>query len=311
MPKLFKNILITGGAGFIGSNLADKLLQENYNVVVVDNLSAGKKENLDKKVKFYKMDIGDKKISKVFAKERPDIVFHLAAQINVRDSVKDPIADAKANILGSLNILESCKNYNVKKIIFSSSGGTIYGSASIIPTPESSPEIPESPYGIAKLSVEKYLNYYHKGFGLEFIALRFANVYGPRQNPKGEAGVVAIFTDKMLAKKEVVINGSGKQTRDYVFVDDVVSACILSMKSDKIGIFNVGTGMETDVNFIFAEIKRLTNSDCMEAHGQENIGELQRSCLDFAKIKNSFIWTPKYDFKIGLEKTVIWFKNKK
>ncbi|KKP31386.1 MAG: UDP-glucose 4-epimerase [Candidatus Staskawiczbacteria bacterium RIFOXYB2_FULL_32_9] len=305
-----QNILITGGAGFIGSNLADKLLELSHNVIVIDNLSSGSKKNLDKRIKFYKMDICDAKIVKVFAKENIDIVFHLAAQINVRDSVKDPIADAKTNILGSLNILENCRNFNVKKVIFSSSGGTIYGDAKIIPTSENSPEIPESPYGIAKLSVEKYLNYYFKSFGLNFVVLRLANVYGPRQNPKGEAGVVAIFTDKMLAKKEVVINGSGGQTRDYVFVDDVVLACKMAMESSKTGIFNVGTGVETDVNFIFSEIKKSTNSECKEIHGPENIGELQRSCLDFSKIKTTFSWQPKYDFKSGLAKTINWFKKK-
>src|SRR3989339_337071 len=249
-----QNILITGGAGFIGSNLADKLLELSHNVIVIDNLSSGSKKNLDKRIKFYKMDICDAKIVKVFAKENIDIVFHLAAQINVRDSVKDPIADAKTNILGSLNILENCRNFNVKKVIFSSSGGTIYGDAKIIPTSENSPEIPESPYGIAKLSVEKYLNYY--------------------------------------------------------FVDDVVLACKMAMESSKTGIFNVGTGVETDVNFIFSEIKKSTNSECKEIHGPENIGELQRSCLDFSKIKTTFSWQPKYDFKSGLAKTINWFKKK-
>lgn len=305
-----KNILITGGAGFIGSNLADELLQKGYNIVVIDNLSTGKKENLDKKIKFYKTDICDKNIAKIFAKEKPEIVFHLAAQINVRDSVKNPIADAKTNILGSLNILENCKNFGVKKIIFSSSGGTIYGDAKIIPTPEDSPEIPESPYGAAKLSVEKYLNYYSKFFNLDFVVLRLANVYGPRQNPKGEAGVVAIFVDKMLSGKEVVINGSGLQTRDYVYIKDVVSAFILAMEKNETGIFNVGTAIETDVNFIFSEIRKLTGSNCNKNHGQENIGELQRSCLDFLKIKESFGWQVKYDFKTGLAETVSWFKNK-
>ena len=304
-----QNILITGGAGFIGSNLADKLLELSHNVIVIDNLSSGSKKNLDKRIKFYKMDICDAKIVKVFAKENIDIVFHLAAQINVRDSVKDPIADAKTNILGSLNILENCRNFNVKKVIFSSSGGTIYGDAKIIPTSENSPEIPESPYGIAKLSVEKYLNYYFKSFGLNFVVLRLANVYGPRQNPKGEAGVVAIFTDKMLAKKEVVINGSGGQTRDYVFVKDVVKANVNCLDSKFIGPVNIGIGKETDVNTIFNLLVKATNTNFKESHGPSKKGEQKRSALDNKLAEKVLNWEPSVDLTEGLAKTADFFKS--
>jgi len=306
--------LVTGGAGFIGSHLVDELINQNHEVAIIDNLSTGIKENINPKAKFYKVDILDNKpVAEVFSKEKenPDFVFHLAAQINVRRSVEDPAFDASTNIVGSLNVLENCRKYNVKKIIFASSGGTIYGKAPVIPTPEESPEIPLCPYGVAKLSVEKYINYYHKIYGLNFAILRLANVYGPRQNVKGEAGVVAIFSEKMLAKQNVIINGDGLQTRDFVFVGDVVEAIILAMKSGQTGIFNVGTGLETNVNTIFKKTRELVNSDCEELHGAAIPGEIERSCLGFSKINKSFGWQPHFDLERGLLETTSWFKKEK
>ena len=300
--------LVTGGAGFIGSHLVDRLIKGGHKVVVVDNLSTGKKENLDQKVKFYKIDICNPKISQIFKKERPEVVFHYAAQIDVRKSVENPIEDAQVNILGSLNLLENCKKYKVKKIIFASTGGAIYGDADIVPTPEDYLEFPLSPYGIAKLTVEKYLNYYYQVFGLPYISLRLANVYGPRQNSKGEAGVIAIFCDKMLLGKQPVINGSGLQTRDFIYVDDVVEANILAMKSRKTGIFNIGTAEETNINTIFRKLKELTGSKCKEIHGQEKLGEQERSCLDYSKAKKELGWKPQYNLEKGLEQTVKWFR---
>lgn len=304
-----KKILITGGAGFIASTLADKIIEKGCEVVIIDNLSAGSKKNLNKKARFYRTDIQDKKISDIFVKEKPDAVFHYAAQVNVRDSVSNPINDAKINILGSLNILENCKKHNVKKIIFSSSGGAIYGETDVFPTNENCKEVPLSPYAIAKLSVEKYLNYYYKSFGLEFVALRFANVYGPRQNSKGEAGVIAIFSDKMIAGQQVVINGSGKQTRDFVFVDDIADASILALEKNEIGIFNLGTSVEADINTVFLKLKEILNSDCKEIHGPAQPGESERSCLDYSKAKETFSWEPKCNLDQGLKKTIDWFKN--
>lgn len=303
-------ILVTGGAGFIASHLVDKLIQADHSIIVIDNLSTGCRKNINKKAKFYKLDIQDKKISNVFLKEKPEVVFHYAAQISVRDSVDSPIEDVKTNILGSLNILEACKKNNVKKIIFSSSGGAIYGETDIFPTSENCKETPLSPYAIAKLSVEKYLYYYYKYFGLKFVALRFANVYGPRQNSKGEAGVIAIFSDKMLQGQQVTIYGSGKQTRDFVFVDDIISASELALKGDQVGIFNIGTSVETDINTIFLKLKNLLNSTCAEVHGPAASGESQRSCLDFSMAQKVLGWQPKYDLQAGLEKTVNWFKEK-
>jgi UDP-glucose 4-epimerase len=303
--------LITGGAGFIGSHLSDKLIEQGHQVVIIDNLVTGKKENLNPKARFYEIDIQNPKIFNIFKNEKPDIVFHYAAQIDLRKSVKNPLTDAKINILGSLNILENCRKHKTKKIIFASSGGTIYGETSVFPASENYLELPMSPYGIAKLTVEKYLNYYHDIFGLQFVSLRLANVYGPRQNSKSEAGVIAIFCDKILSGQQPVINGDGRQTRDFVFVEDVVEANILAIKHNKSEIFNVSTGRETDINTILKKIKELIKSNCKEIHGSAKAGESQRSSLDFSKIKKSFGWQPKYDLEKGLEKTINWFKNGK
>jgi len=302
--------LVTGGAGFIGSHLVDKLIKEGHKVVVIDNLSTGRKENLNPKAKFYKIDICSYRISQIFKKEKPEVVFHYAAQIDVRKSVKDPVEDAKINILGTLNILENCKKYNIRKVIFASTGGAIYGDADIVPTPETYPELPLSPYGIAKLTIEKHLSYYYKVFGLPYVSLRLANVYGPRQNSKGEAGVVAIFCDKMLSKKQPIINGDGKQTRDFVFVDDVVEANISALKKDKVGIFNIGTARETDVNTLFKKLRELTDSKCAKIHGPTLPGEQKRSCLDYSEAKRELGWQPKYSLDKGLKKTVEWFRQK-
>ncbi|MGB2762424.1 MAG: GDP-mannose 4,6-dehydratase [Minisyncoccales bacterium] len=314
MPK---KILVTGGAGFIGSYLVDRLLKEKHKVVIVDNLSTGKKENLNPKAKFYKLDIQDKTISGVFKKEKPEILFHFAAQIDLRKSVDNPIENAKINILGSLNILQSFIRINqlnlhksVSKFIFTSTGGAIYGNADIIPTPETYPEMPLSPYGIEKLIFDKYLNYYYQVFGLPYVSLRLSNVYGPRQNSKGEAGVIAIFCDKILSNQQPIINGNGKQTRDYIYVDDGVEACILALKKNKVGTFNIGTAKETDVNTIFRKIKRLTNSSCKEIHISEKPGEQKRSCLDYSKTKKELGWQPKYNLDEGLKETVEWFNKK-
>jgi len=305
-----KKVLVTGGAGFIGSHLVDELVSRGYQVIVIDNLSTGKKENLNPRAKFYKLDIQDSKISDVFQEEKPEIVFHLAAQINVRKSVEDPIENGKNNIMGSLNLLENCKKFKIQKVVFSSTGGAIYGDANIIPTPEDYIESPLSPYGIEKLAVDKYLNYYYRVFGLPYISLRYANVYGPRQNPKGEAGVIAIFIDKMLSGQQPIINGDGKQTRDFVYVKDVVRANLLALSKSQVGIFNVGTGRETNINSIFQELRKLINSDFKEIHGPAIPGEQKRSCLDYSKIKKELGWEPQYSLEEGLKETVEWFREK-
>lgn len=304
-----RTCIVSGGAGFIGSHLADRLIAEGYRVVVIDNLSAGSKNNLNPKAKFYKLDIQSPQIQSVFQREKPSALFHYAAQIDVRKSVQDPLQDARVNILGSLNLLESCRKYGVEKAIFASTGGAIYGDADVMPTPESYPAKPVSPYGIAKLSVEHYLHYYQVVHGLEYVALRFGNVYGPRQNSKGEAGVVAIFTDALLLKRQPVIYGSGRQTRDFIFVADVVEANILALRKKKTGIFNIGTGKETSVNRIFQILKQHARSLTKKVHVPAKKGELARSSLDCSKARKELEWSHQYDLRQGLQKTADWFQN--
>lgn len=302
-------ILVTGGAGFIGSHIVDALIAHSYCVCIIDNLSTGKKKNLNPKAKFYKIDIRDKKLESIFKKEKPDFVCHEAAHIDLRASVRDPIFDAHNNIIGSLNVLQNCVKYKIKKIIFASTGGALYGDAKIIPTSETYPASPVSPYGVAKLSVEYYLHYYFKMFGLPYVALRYANVYGPRQDAHHEAGVVAIFTERMLSGRQPIIFGTGKQTRDYVFVSDVVMANILALRSKKIGFYNVGTGVETSVNQLFRKLAKITGAKVKEVHSLAAPGEQKRSCLSFAKIHHELGWKPTVSLDEGLQKTVEWFKT--
>lgn len=305
-----KKVLVTGGAGFIGSHLVDQLIELGYHVLVIDNLSTGNKRNLNSRAKFYRLDILSNKLAKIFQQEKLNYVFHLAAQINVRKSVDDPVFDAKTNILGSLNLLENCQKFKIKKFIFISTGGALYGDAKVIPTSESNPEKPVSPYGVAKLSIEKYLYYYKNEFGLNYTILRLGNVYGPRQNPEGEAGVVAIFISKLIKNIQSVINGTGKQTRDYIYVNDVVRAMIMAINK-KSGIYNIGTAKETDVNTIFKKIIKLGKFKAKEKHGPPVKGEQQRSCLAYSKIKNEWGFQPKYSLDQGLAETINWFKKNK
>lgn len=304
-------ILVTGGAGFIGSHLVDALIKKKHKVFVIDNLSTGFQKNVNPKAKFHKTDLTNhKKIEAIIKKGKPEVIFHLAAQIDVRKSVADPVFDANSNILASINLIKLASQYKVKKIIFSSTGGAIYGDTKNRPTSESESEWPLSPYGIAKLTIDKFLNYYREVHGLNFISLRYGNVYGPRQNPHGEAGVVAIFLNKMFRGEQPVINGDGQQTRDYVFVEDVVNANLLALQHfPKTGIYNVGAGKETDVNQLFREINRHFGNKFKEIHGPAKIGEQKTSCLSFAKIKKNFGWTPKTNFPDGIKKTFKWFQE--
>lgn len=304
-------IIVTGGAGFIGSHLVDALIAKKHRVFVIDNLSTGFKKNINLKAKFHKADLTNhKKIENIIKKERPKIIFHLAAQIEVRKSVEDPVFDARNNILASINLIKLAREYKVKKIIFASTGGAIYGDTKNRPTAETEPEWPLSPYGIAKLAIDKFLFYYQKVHGLNFTSLRYANVYGPRQNPHGEAGVVAIFLNKMLKGGQPVINGNGKQTRDYVYVADVINANFLALKYfGKTGIYNVGTAVETDVNELFREINKHFNNKFKESHGPAKTGEQKTSCLSYAKIKKEFGWNSKVNLAKGIRKTFEWFKK--
>lgn len=302
-------ILVTGGAGFIGSHLVDRLIQEGNEVVVVDNLSTGKRKNVNKKAQFYKMDIQSKRIERVFRNERPLIVVHLAAQMSVRHSTDDPGFDAQVNILGTINVLEHAVKQGVRKVTFASSGGVVYGEQEIFPAAESHRTEPLSPYGISKLAGEKYLAYYASATGLRYVALRFANVYGPRQDSEGEAGVVAIFSKQMLDGGQPIVNGTGKQTRDFIYVDDVVEAILVTLGEDVQGIYNVGTGQETTINECYGIIKSLTNCQCKELYGAAKKGEQFRSVLDVTKLREVFGWDPQVTLQEGLTRTVDFFRE--
>lgn len=302
-------ILVTGGAGFIGSHVADALIEQGNEVVIVDNLSMGRIENVNPRARFVKMNIQDDQILKLFEDERFDVVDHHAAQMDVRLSVANPIYDANNNIIGTINLLQAAVKTGVKKFIFISSGGAIYGEQDYCPADEEHPTRPVSPYGITKLSGEKYLYFYHHVYGIQFVVLRYSNVYGPRQNPKGEAGVVAIFTSRMLNGGQPIINGDGLQTRDYVFVGDVVSANLKALSYDQCDYFNIGTGIETNVNELFHKLRHLTNANVEEVHGPAQPGEQLRSVLNVEKAQRLLQWWPQVSLEEGLAITVDYFKN--
>jgi len=303
-------VLITGGAGFIGSNVADGLLDKNYDVVIVDDLSNGKEENIPEKAKFYKCDIRDKKIYDIFQAEKPDIVIHNAAQLSVRVSVENPLMDADINIMGGLNVINACNETKIKKIIFASSGGTVYGEQEYFPADENHPKNPVCPYGVAKLATENYLYYFYKTFGLKYISLRYANIYGPRQDPYGEAGVVAIFCRRILEGKNPIINGDGLQTRDYVYVGDAVDANIKAIESTFVGPVNIGTCKETSVIELFKLLKQISGKDDIEkVHGPAKEGEQRRSQLSYRLAREVLGWHPEVSIEKGLRLTYDWFKN--
>lgn len=303
-------ILVTGGAGFIGSHIADRYLELGHEVVIVDNLVTGQRENIPKKSTFYETDICDSDLSQIFEKEKPDVVCHQAAQMDVRKSVDDPMYDATVNVLGGLNLFQNCVKHKVKKVIFASTGGAIYGEQDYFPADENHPLRPLSPYGITKLTTEKYLYFYLQTHKLNHTILRYANVYGPRQNPHGEAGVVAIFSTKMLKDEQPIINGDGKQTRDYVYVGDVVAANEIALKTAENKIYNIGTGIETDVNVLFNKIKEAMGKDVPEVHGEAKAGEQLRSVLDNSLIQKEQGWKPSVSLLEGLKMTVEFFKQK-
>ena len=303
-------ILVTGGAGFIGSNLVDALINNGHKLVVVDDLSSGLKSYVNKEVTFYQLDISSDELEPVFAKEKPDFVFHLAAQIEVAKSMMDPRHDAKINLNGGLKILEACRLYEVKKIIFSSTGGAIYGDTDLIPTKEDCPAYPLSFYGIHKLTFEKYLNLYYHNYGLNYSVLRFANVYGPRQFKGGEAGVIAIFTDNAVSDKISYQFGDGLQTRDFVFVSDVVAALISVMEVDYQGEINISYGLESTLLDIREALNKALDTKILVEEKPAKPGEQRRSCLDNSLAKKILNWEPKVNLEEGIEKTVNWAKNK-
>jgi UDP-glucose 4-epimerase len=313
-------ILVTGGAGFIGSHLVDALLVKGHGVGVIDDLSSGRRENLPAGVAVHLADVRDRqKIARIFDQARPEAVFHQAAQLSVSRSVREPGFDAEVNLMGILNVLENSVRLGTRKVVFASSGGVLYGDV-VEPAPETAPCNPVSPYGISKWASERYLHFFAREHGLKTVALRYSNVYGPRQNPHGEAGVVAIFAQKMLTGNSVTINGDGRYVRDYVFAGDVARANLLALDHDlpePFMAFNVGTATTTDVNQL-AEKMRAISIDVarrrgikrdvpLPAHGPHRAGDLRSSLVSYEKAREFLGWTPTVTLENGLRETIEWF----
>ncbi len=303
-------ILVTGGAGFIGSHVVDAYVAAGHEVLVVDDLSTGHRENLNPKARFHQLDITDAKVAELIRDERPAVLNLHAAQMDVRRSVADPLFDARVNILGTVNLLEAARKANVRRVLFVSSGGAVYGEQETFPAAEAHPTNPVSPYGVSKRAGELYAFFYQAEYQLPFVALRYANVYGPRQDPHGEAGVVAIFSGKMLRGEPVTVNGDGKQTRDYVYVGDVARANLLALEHTATGPFNIGTGIETDVNALARLLADATGSRSDIRHGPTKQGEQRRSVIDCARAAQVLGWRPEVSLADGLGRTVEFFRTR-
>jgi UDP-glucose 4-epimerase len=306
-------ILITGGAGFIGSHVADAFLAAGHEVGVLDDLSSGVKDHLDPRVRFWQADIRDPGVEQIFAAFRPELLSHHAAQMSVGVSVREPQRDADINIRGTLNLLEAAVRHGVRRVVFASTGGAMYGDQALPPTPETVLPEPVSPYGVAKLAVERYLHAFQVMHGLEAIALRYANVYGPRQNPHGEAGVVAIFCRAIVAHQPFTINGDGAQTRDYTYVGDVVQAVTLAAAlptTTPLPILNIGTGVETSVTTLVAHLQALAGYPLQAQHGLAKPGEQRRSALDATRAQRVLGWQPTVNVRTGLARTLAWFRQR-
>ena len=301
-------ILVTGGAGFIGSHVVDACVAAGHDVLVVDNLCTGKRENLNPRARFHELDILDAKTADLIRDERPDVVNHHAAQMDVRRSVADPLFDARTNVLGTIALLEASRQAGVKKVLFVSSGGAVYGEQETFPAPETHPTWPVSPYGVSKRSGELYCHFYFAEYRMPFVAFRYANVYGPRQDPHGEAGVVAIFSGRMLRGEPVTVNGDGTQTRDYVFVGDVARMSLLALERDATGPVNIGTGIETDVNQLARTLLEVSGSRSEVRHGPAKAGEQRRSVVDIRRAADVFGWRPEVSLRDGLARTLEFFR---
>ncbi len=303
-------ILVTGGAGFIGSHIVDAYIKQGHSVVIIDDLSTGDIKNVNPDATFIKDDIKNPELEQVFRKFEFDVVNHHAAQINVRRSLDDPLFDAEVNIIGSLNLLNLSAKYRVKKFIFSSSGGAIYGEPDNYPITEDFPIEPLSPYGVAKFTVENYIKVFAKLYNFDYVILRYSNVYGPRQISKSEAGVISIFINQILENKECFVNGDGEQTRDYVYVGDVVRANLLALDAQS-DFFNIGTGIETSVNKLLDVLSKILNREIPHQHRAPIPGEVLKNVLSFSKAKNILGWAPEVPLIKGIELTYQFFNNEK
>lgn len=301
-------ILVTGGAGFVGSHIVDAYVAAGHKVVVVDDLFTGRPENVNPQCEFHHMDIRDPRLEQLFQRHTFDIVNHQAARGNVRASMEDPMTYADVNIRGGVNVLECCRKYRVRKIIYSSTGGCVYGEPRYLPADEEHPLQPRDPYGGSKASYELYLPVYEMNYGLPYTVLRYPNVYGPRQDPFGEAGVVSIFIGQMLRNLQPIINGDGEQLRDYVYISDVVRANLYVLDKGDNDVFNVGWGEGTSVNQIFYVLKSILNSDAREVHGPAKLGEIRQTYLNSAKAASILNWQPQVSLQEGLQRTAEYFQ---
>ena len=305
------HVVVTGGAGFIGSHIVDALVERGERVTVIDNLSTGNRANVHPSATLIERDLRDESIGALIGELQPDVVSHHAAQMDVRKSVADPVFDADVNIVGSLRLLQACVDAKLKRFVFASTGGAIYGEPEYTPQDEDHPTQPVSPYGCAKLAVEQYLAYFRAEHHLSCVSLRYANVYGPRQNAKGEAGVVAIFSDRMQRGEETVINGDGEQTRDYIYVSDVVAANLAVIDDLELGgAFNVGTGVETSVNALHRELARIVGTEIQPRHAEAKLGEQERSVLDGERLRRAAKLPKPVSLRDGLVRTFGWQKGR-
>ncbi|MGO9062894.1 MAG: NAD-dependent epimerase/dehydratase family protein [Candidatus Binataceae bacterium] len=304
-------LVVTGGAGFIGSHTVDALLARSHDVAILDDFSSGKREQVNPRARFYPADLRDaKRVTEIVEQERPEAIFHFAAQMDVRRSVADPAFDAGVNLVGFLNLMEAARTRGLKRVIFASSGGAIYGEQDVFPCDESHPCRPVSPYGVAKLASEQYLFFYQHEYGIGYTAMRYGNVYGPRQDPHGEAGVVAIFCGRLLSGDTCTIYGDGRQTRDYVYVGDVAAANVAALEHQCAGAFNVGTGHETDVNQLYQELAQQAGVKKAAVYGAARPGEQRRSVISPARAVRELGWQPKMALSEGLAATFEYFKKR-
>jgi UDP-glucose 4-epimerase len=304
-----RKVLVTGGAGFIGSHLVDRLVELGHKVVVVDNLSTGRLRNLSTAVTFSHTDISTPAVNDLFVKEKPEIIFHHAAQASVVESLRDPVRDAEVNVLGSLRMVDNAMRHGVKKFIFASTGGAIYGDPQYVPCDEAHPVMPLSPYGLAKHVVERYLDLLHQAKDLNYTALRYANVYGPRQDPHGEAGVIAIFSRLMLEGERPKIFGDGDQERDFVYVSDVVEANLLAVDAPPGSVYNIGTSVGTSVNGLFAILKKALGFRWKPDYQPERGGEVFKISLDYTSAHEKLGWSPRVSLEEGLGKTLEYYRQ--